>query len=66
MFVCGALGRGNETSIGARDALVSVVGAAIAGVDRKCRERRRDDGRRQVGQHREPHPRDCPRDQVPA
>jgi len=66
MFVCGAFGSGNETSIGARDAFVSVVEAAIAGVDRECGERRCDDGRRQVGQHREPHPRDCPRDEVPA
>jgi hypothetical protein len=34
MFVCGAFGRGNETSIGACDALPFMVAAAIAG----CRE----------------------------
>jgi len=66
MFVCGAFGSGNETSIGARDALVSGFEAAIAGVGRECGEGSCDDGRRQVGQHREPHPRDCPRDKVSA
>jgi len=64
MFVCGALGSGNETSAGARNALVSVVEAAIAGVGRECGEGSCDDGRRQVGQHREPHPRQGPRDKV--
>lgn len=36
MFVCGDFGRGNEISIGACDALLLIVEAAIAGVDTDC------------------------------
>jgi hypothetical protein len=56
MFVCGAFGRGNETSIGACDALLFMVAAAIVACLRAdARREADDDGRWQVGQHREPH-----------